>query len=122
MDNMIFISDLLDLKNRNLYLEIDGKKIPMSLHYYVASEIFFFEVNDCAKLHTLDELRTVLEEEAEDRCWGDDIYIAPMERISSCEIKFPKDFSEVTSIDVFDNCYTIIKIETTMDDVIIKLK
>ena len=119
---MVFISDLLDLKNRNLYLMLDGKKIPMSLNYYVADEMFFFEVKENTSVNTLDELRTILEEEAEDKCWGDDIYIAPMERISNCEIRFPKDFTEVTSIDVFDNCYTIAKIETTMDDIIIHLK
>ena len=119
---MIFIGDLLDLKDRNLYLMKDGKKIPMSLNFYVADNIFFFEINDHIKLHTLDELRTLLEEEAEDNCWSDDIYIAPMERISNCEIRFPKDFSEVTQDDVFDNCYTVTHIDTTMDDIIIYLK
>ena len=119
---MIFIGDLLDLKDRNLYLAKDGKKIPMSLQYYVADDIFFFEVDDNVKLHTLDELRTVLEMEAEDDCWHENIYVTPMEKISNCEIRFPKDFSEVTDIDVFDNCYAIIKIETTMDDIIIHLK
>ena len=112
---MTFISDLLDLKNRNLYLMINGKKTPMGLHFYVADDIFFFHIDKNIKLHTLEELRNVLEIEAEDECWSKDIYIAPMQKISNCEIRFPKD-------NVFDNCYTITKLETTMDDIIIYLK
>lgn len=119
---MLFITDLLELKDRNLYLEKDGKKIPMSLQYYVADDIFFFEVDETAKLHTLDVLRTVLEMEAEDDCWHEDIYTAPMEKISSCEVRFPKDFSKVTEEDIFDDYYTITHIDTTMDDVVIHLK
>lgn len=118
---MVFINDLLDFKNRNLYLMLNGKKIPMRLQFYVIDDIFFFEVDENAKLSTLDELRTVLESEAEDKCWGD-IYTAPMEKISNCEIRFPKKYNDVISNDIFDDCYTITKIETTLNDIIIWLK
>lgn len=119
---MTLIKDLLELKDRNLYLDIDGKKMPMSMQYYVADNIFFFEVDEKAKLSTIDDLRTILEMEAEDNCWREDIYIAPMENISSCEIRFPKDFSKVTENDIFDDYYVITHIDTTYDDVIIYLK
>ena len=121
---MVFINDLLDFKNRNLYLNIDGKKIPMSMEFYVADDIFFFDVDshDETKVHTLDELREQLEIEANDPCWREDIYEAPMNKIGNCEIKFPKDyFNDVLQNDIFDNCYTIQKIDTTMDDIIIYL-
>ena len=121
---MVFINDLLELKDRNLYLEIDGKKIPMSLQFYVADDIFFFNVDmhDDIKLHTLEDLRNCLEIEAQDSCWSEDIYEAPMNKIGSCEIRFPKNYEDVVGNDIFDDCYTIFTMETTMDDIIIKLK
>jgi len=123
---MFLINDLLELKDRNLYLEIDGKRIPMSLQFYVADDIFFFNVDmhDDVKLHTLDELRDCLEIEAQDSCWSGDIYEAPMNRIGSCEMRFSKNFFKDIEDDslLFEDCYTIITIETTMDDIIIKLK
>lgn len=122
---MVFINDLLDLKDRYLYLEIEGKRYPMSLNFYVADGIFFFNVDkhDDIKLHTLDDLRTCLEIEAQDSCWSGDIYIAPMDKIGSCEIRFPKNyFEDVVNNDTFDNCYTIFKMDITTDDIIIKLK
>lgn len=122
---MIVIDDILDLKNRNLYLDIDGKKYPMSMQFYVADNIFFFNVDlhDDIKVNDIDMLRQCLEMEAEDPCWGEDIYQAPMNKIGSCEIRFPKDyFGDVVNNDIFDNCYTILKMDITTDDVIIKLK
>lgn len=123
---MLIIDELLELKDRNLYLEIDGKKIPMSLQFYVADDIFFFNVDmhDDIKLNTLDELRDCLETEAEDPCWREDVYKAPMNRIGSCEVKFSKNFFEDIANDdlLFTDCYTIEKLKTTMDDIIIKLK
>lgn len=122
---MMMIDDLLDLKDRYLYLEIEGKRYPMSLNFYVADGIFFFNVDkhDDIKLHTLDDLRTILEIEAQDSCWSEDIYQAPMNKIGSCEVRFPKDyFNDVVSNDIFDNCYTITKMDITTDDIIIKLK
>lgn len=123
---MLIVDELLELKDRNLYLEIDGKKIPMSLQFYVADDTFFFNVDmhDDIELHTLDDLRDCLETEAEDPCWSEDIYEAPMNRIGSCEMKFSKDFfKDITDDDLlFTDCYTIEKLETTMDDIIIKLK
>lgn len=118
---MVFIGDLLELKDRNLYLEIDGKKIPMGLHFYVADDIFFFQIDKDVKLHTLEELRNVLEIEAEDECWSGDIYEAPMQKISNCEIKFPKDFFNAVENDMFDDNYIITHIDTTTDDIIIHL-
>lgn len=122
---MIFISDILDLKNRNLYLEINGKKHPMSMQFYVADNIFFFNVDmhDDVKVNDINTLRDCLEIEANDPCWGEDIYQAPMNRIGSCEIRFPKDyFNDVIDNDIFDNCYTIVKMDIAMDEVVIKLK
>ena len=122
---MMVIDDLLDLKDRYLYLEIEGKRYPMSLNFYVADDIFFFNVDlhDDIKLHTLDDLRTILEIEAQDDCWSDDIYIAPMNKIGLCEVRFPKNyFEDVVNNDIFDNCYTITKMEIAEDDIIIKLK
>lgn len=122
---MIIIDDILNLKNRNLYLEINGKKIPMSMQFYVIDDIFFFNVdlhND-TKVNDINTLRDCLETEALDSCWREDIYQAPMNRIGSCEMRFPKDyFNDVINNDIFDNCYTIVKMDITMDDVIIKLK
>ena len=120
---MVYIDELLELKNRNLYLEKDKKKIPMSLNYYVVDDMFFFEIKeDNTTIHDLEELRDLLEKEAYDECWSGDIYTAPMTKISDCEIRFPKNYSEVIQNDIFDNCYTITNIETTMDDIIIHLK
>ena len=123
---MVFIQDLLDLKDRNLYIEVEGKKHPLSLQFYVADDIFFFNVDlhDDIEVKRLDNLRWCLElEAANDSCWQDDIYQAPMNRIGSCEIRFPKDyFHDVLNNNTFDNCYKITKIETTEDDIIIKLK
>ena len=123
---MIFINDLLELKDRNLYLEINGKKIPMSLQFYIANDIFFFNVDmhKDTKLNTLEDLRNCLEIEAQDSCWCEDIYQAPMNRIGSCEIRFSRNFFEDIADDslLFEDCYTIITMETTMDDIIIRLK
>lgn len=120
---MCFVNDLLELKDRNLYLMINGTKIPMRLQFYVADEIFFFEVQlDNKEVSTLEELRSYLEMEAEDECWLGDIYTSPMTKIGNCEIRFPKDFDDLVSNSNFDDCYKIERIETTMDDIIIKLK
>lgn len=122
---MYFLQELLDvdtLLNRDLYLIKDEKKIPMSLQYYVADDIFFFEVNEKAELSTLEDFKEILEEEAEDTCWREDIYIAPMDKISSCEMRFPKDFKEVMYKNIFDNCYEIDRINFGNDEIIIKLK
>lgn len=119
---MVILDELLKLKDRKLYLEIENKKIPMSLQYYVADDIFFFEVNEKAELSRLEDLKIILEEEAEDTCWREDIYTAPMDKISSCEIKFPKDFLGVISNDIFYNCYEIDKISFGDDEIIIRLK
>lgn len=122
---MYFLQELLDidtLLNRDLYLMKDEKKIPMSLQYYVADDIFFFEVNEKAELSTLEDFRGILEEEAEDTCWREDAYIAPMDKISSCEMRFPKDFKEVIYKNIFDNCYEIDRINFGNDEIIIELK
>lgn len=122
---MVFINDLLDLKNRDLYLEIDGKKIPMSMQFYVADDIFFFNVDlhDDVTVNDIDTLRDCLETEALDSCWNGDIYEAPMNKIGSCEMRFPKDyFNDVVTNDIFYNCYKIIKMDITADDIIIKLE
>lgn len=124
---MYFIQDLLDFgtfsnKNIFLYLEDEKKKIPMALDFYVADDIFFFEVEENAEINTLEDLRNVLEEEAKDECWAEDIYVAPMEKILNCEIRFAKDFSEVTEKDIFYNCYEIYRIGIKEDEIIIKLK
>lgn len=118
---MIFVDDLLLLKNRKLYLEKDGKKIPMYLNYYVVDDIFFFEIKeDNTTIHDLEELRDLLEKEAYDECWGGDIYTAPMSKILDCEIRFPKNYNEVIQDDIFDNCYKI-RMIITIDDIIIHL-
>lgn len=119
---MVFIQDLLELKNRNLFLVKAGKKFPMGLQYYVADDIFFFEVDEnINNLSMLDDLRTALEKEAEDKCWAEDVYIAPMEHISSCELRFPRNFSNVTDRSDFNNNYVVTHIDTTLDDIIIHL-
>ena len=122
MDKGQELLDVDTLLNRDLYLMKDGKKISMSLQYYVADDIFFFEVNEKAELSTLEDFRKILEEEAEDTCWREDIYIAPMDKISSCEMRFPKDFKEVICKNIFDNCYEIDRINFGNDEIIIKLK
>ena len=121
---MLVIDDLLDLKDRNLYLEVEGKKYPLDLQFYVADGIFFFNVDfhDDIKVKRLEDLRYVLELEAEDSCWRDDLYEAPMNRIGNCEIRFPKSFNDVLENNIFDNCYTITGMDITTDDIIIKLK
>jgi len=122
---MLIIDDLLDLKDRNLYLEVEGKKYPLDIQFYVADGIFFFNVdlhNDI-EVKRLEDLRWYLELEAEDSCWRDDLYEAPMNRIGNCEVRFPKDyFNDVLENDTFDNCYTITGMDITTDDIIIKLK
>lgn len=125
---MVFVQDLLDFdtiagKYVYLYLEDERKKIPMSENFYVADDIFFFEINKDKKGKTLlDTIKGCLEDEAEDSCWHHDIYCSPMEKILNCEIRFPKDFKEVTNKDIFDNCYEIDKISLGDSEVIINIK
>lgn len=124
---MYYIQDLLDFdtfleRNIFLYFENENKKIPMALSFYVVDDIFFFEVNEKAELSTLEDFRKILEEEAEDTCWHNDIYCSPMEKISNCEIRFPKDFTEVIHKNIFNNCYEIDRIKIGNDEIIIKLK
>jgi hypothetical protein len=79
---MIVIDDILDLKNRNLYLDIDGKKYPMSMLYYVADDIFFFyvDLHDDNKVNNIDMLRQCLEAEALNSCWGGRYIPSPNEQ------------------------------------------
>ena len=121
---MLFIGDLLDLKNREIYLQLEDKKVPMRLRYYVADGMFFFYVDtrDDVEVSWIEDLRNILETEANDSCWHDDIYRAPMDRISQCEIRFPKDYNKVTEDDCFDDCYTITHMDTTIDEITIYLK
>ena len=121
----MFVNDLLNLKDRKLYLNINGHKTPMSIQFYIADNIIFFDTNETLEeVNTLESLRHVLESEAEeDPCWSEDIYQAPMDKIGNCEIRFPKDLdNDVINDSIFDNCYTIVKPEITMDEIIINLK
>lgn len=128
----MFVSDLLDIHkknvdNKNIYLIIEKKekyKIPMSLQYYVADNIFFFEVIwSNKKVYDDNAFVDLIEQEARnDSCWSDDIYYSPMERIGDCELKFAKNFEEVITSDIFDNCYDIVKIDETDKEILIYLK
>ena len=110
MSKLTFISDLLDLKDGNLYLRIKGKLIPMSLDFYIEDDTFYFNVNTDDKIpaHSLNDLRTCLETEAENPCWSNDIYEAPMTKISNCEMKFQG--------------YTITNINSTNIGIIVDLR
>ena len=121
---MIFINDLLDLKDgREIYLNINGKNIPMGLDFYVADDMFFFKIDETKeKVCMLEDLKYALETEADDECWHGDIYTAPMEKIGACELCFPRDFEQVITYDIFDNNYTITHIDTTVDKITIYLK
>lgn len=121
---MYYISDLLDLCkeeniSKNIYLIISGEeekyKIPMSANYYVADDMFFFEVvfrNE--KILKGKDFIELIESECENdlECWGGNLYVAPMEKVGNCELKFAKNMIEVVDKDNFDNCYEIEKIES----------
>lgn len=120
---MYFVSDLLELcrkgyDDKKIYLIVSGKeekyKIPMSMQYYVADDIFFFEVGfENKNIVDNNTFIGLLESECENdrECWGNDLYIAPMEKVGNCELRFAKNMLEVYE-DNFDNCYEIEKIES----------
>lgn len=122
---MYYISDLLELCekeeniSKNIYLIISGEeekyKIPMSKNYYVADDMFFFEVvfrNE--KTLKGEDFIELIESECENDldCWGGNLYVAPMEKVGNCELKFAKNMIEVVDKDIFYNCYEIEKIES----------
>lgn len=113
------IGDLLEIcqngKDKNIYLSIiddfdnEEIKIPMGFEYYIADDMVFFEVNFKNKYKmTKKEFVKLMENEVyEDSCWGSDIYVAPMEKLGNCELKFAKNYNEVINNDIFYNCYDI---------------
>ena len=126
---MIFVSDLLDyclrLNGRQVVFKINkGNTIPVKPQFYVADNIFFFEVDKDYKEKTLDkDIVEILENEASNEpCWNSDIYFSPMEQIGNCEIRFPHNMQEVTQDNIFDNCYEIKNITEELNKIIIYLR
>lgn len=122
------IGDLIEIcKNsmgKKIFLMLNDKKIPMSTQYYIADGIVFFEVN-LENKNGLDDNGFIWEMENEvesDKCWGENIYQAPMEKLGECELKFAKDFNEVIQNDIFDNCYEIANYENLENEIRIYIK
>lgn len=130
---MYLVNDLLELckkgyDDKKIYLIIDrGEnkyKIPMSTQYYVADDIFFFEVGfenktDLDNNGFIDLLEKECINDCE--CWGNDIYYAPMDKIGDCELRFAKNMLEIYE-DNFDECFDIVDIKEVNNEIQISLK
>lgn len=126
---MYLVDELLSVcqkgsEDKDIFLELNGKKIPMSSQYYIVDEIVFFEVVKKEELpFRLDNngFIYIMEKECEnDDSWGD-LYTSPMEHLGSCELRFTKDMEQLIQNTWLDNNYEIENIVNTDTEIIIKL-
>ena len=109
MKNMLevnTIGNLLDIIKENdaVVVRLNGKNITLTTQYYIEDECWYGFANETFRASDKKQLKENVLHECWDECWRDDIYQAPYDRVSNCELRIcvGDDIDEDESYEVAD--------------------
>lgn len=121
INNNLYLDDLLKVcqsnKEKNIFLNINQKTIPLQNGHYIADEIWYNQVELNSKEEKIKAIDFI--DECEDEALSDDwggLYQSPMEHLGNCEVRFTTEYNNK------DKEFEVEKIILNDNDIIIYLK